>query len=687
VLNRLLSTAQTPQLPRDSRDTLFLLAVVAWVMLPHAANLPLWTLLLAGMALGWRGWLAWHARPLPARWWLMGLLLLAIVGTFWSHKTLLGRDAGVTLVVALLALKTLEMRARRDAFVVFFLGFFTLLTHFFFSQSLLVALAMLLGLLGLLTALINANLPVGRPALATSAGLALRMTAWGAPVMVALFVLFPRVAPLWGLPADARGARSGLSSRMSVGDVTELALDDAIAFRLRFLNANGTAPEQRQLYFRGPVFSNFDGREWKPRQPEDLMNQVLYRRPPASLKTQGTPVPYEMTLEPNNRPWLLTLDATADAPRLGPQTAYATPELQWVMARPVTELLRYQAVAYPDFSYGPAANDPLLRQETELPAGYNPRTLQLASEMRRDPKLAGADDAALVQQVLNRLATGGYSYTLEPGLYGRDTADEFWFDRKAGFCEHVASSFVVLMRALDIPARVVTGYQGGERNPLDGYWTLRQSDAHAWSEVWLKGRGWVRVDPTAAIAPGRVGSMQRLVAPRGLVANALVTMSPGLMQSLRGIWDATNNRWNQWVLNYSQGRQLDLLRQLGFEAPSWEDLAMLLGGLLAAAALGGSAWQLWDRRQHDPWLRLLHRAQALAHAHGLPATGVTTPRALGQQALAHWGTAGQPLNDWLLQLERLRYAAPGQTSPEKTSRARQALARQLRTLRWPPLAR
>ena len=677
MLNRLL------QLPRDSRDTLFLLAVVAWVILPHAANLPAWALLMAGLSLGWRGWLAWHARPLPTRWWLMGLLLMAMAGTLWSHKTLLGRDAGVTLVVALLALKTLEMRARRDAFVVFFLGFFTMLTHFFFSQSLPVALAMLLGLLGLLTALINANLPVGRPPLATSAGLALRMTAWGAPVMVALFVLFPRVAPLWGLPTDAQGARSGLSSRMSVGDVSELALDDSIAFRLRFLNATGAPPEQRQLYFRGPVFSVFDGREWKQRLPEELMGQTLYRRPPVTLKTQGTPVAYELTLEPNNRPWLLTLDASAEAPRLGTAIPYATPELQWVMPRPVTALLRYQAVAYPDFSYGPPANDPALRLETELPPGYNPRTLQLASDMRRDPRLAGADDAALVQQVLKRLATGGYTYTLEPGLYGRDTADEFWFDRKAGFCEHVASSFVVLMRALDIPARVVTGYQGGDRNPLDGYWTLRQSDAHAWAEVWLNGQGWVRVDPTAAIAPGRVGSVQRLVAPRGVVVNTIATLSPGLMQTLRGIWEATNNRWNQWVLNYTQGRQLDLLRKLGFEAPSWEDLVLVMGGLLAVSALSAGAWQLWDRRQHDPWLRLLHRAQAMAQARGLETAGVATPRSLGRQALQHWGAAAQPLQDWLLQLERQRYAVPGSTGDSVMSPTLKDLDRQLRHLAWP----
>src|SRR5215210_5144180 len=180
--------------------------------------------------------------------------------------------------------------------------------------------------------------------------------------------------------------------------------------------------------------------------------------------------------------------------------------------------------------------------------------------MRGDPALAGAGTVALVTAALQRLRTGGYVYTLEPGLYGEHTADEFWFDRKQGFCEHIASAFVVLMRAMDIPARIVTGYQGGEPNAVDGYWVVRQSDAHAWAEVWLAGRGWVRVDPTSAVAPGRTGTFQRLQAPRGVLAAAFGTVSPELAVNLRAAWEALNNSWNQWVLNYTQSKQLDLLK-------------------------------------------------------------------------------------------------------------------------------
>ena len=221
-------------------------------------------------------------------------------------------------------------------------------------------------------------------------------------------------------------------------------------------------------------------------------------------------------------------------------------------------------------------------------------------------RLAGTDDTQLVAAVLERLRSGGYRYTLDPGVFGQHSADEFWFDRKEGFCEHIASSFVVLLRALGIPARIVTGYQGGEQNALDGFWVVRQSDAHAWTEVWLGERGWVRVDPTAAVAPGRIGTLQRLVAPRGVFTEALLgNVSPEFALKLRAVWDAVNNSWNQSILNYTQNKQLNLLRELGFEAPSWEDLLYLLIGIVVLASLLGAAWTLWDRTRQDPWLRLL----------------------------------------------------------------------------------
>ncbi|RZL89673.1 MAG: DUF3488 domain-containing protein, partial [Variovorax sp.] len=240
--------SKLPSLPREARDTLFLLAVIGWLLLPLVAHLPLWCTAFAAGILVWRGWLAWHSKPLPGAWWVAGLLAVTVVATLASHRTVLGRDAGVTLTVVLLALKTLELRARRDAFVVFFLGFFVMLTNFFFSQSLLTAAAILVGLLGLLTALVNAHMPVGRPPLAQAARTAGTMVLLGAPIMAALFMLFPRLAPLWGVPGDAMAGRSGLSSSMEIGSIATLALDETIVLRIRF--DNDRPPPQRDLYFR-----------------------------------------------------------------------------------------------------------------------------------------------------------------------------------------------------------------------------------------------------------------------------------------------------------------------------------------------------------------------------------------------------------------------------------------------------
>lgn len=658
-------------LPRDGRDTLFLLLVIAWVVLPHVANLPLWCSALVAMVLVWRGTLAVQAKPLPGRWWLVLLLVVTLAGTWTSHRTLLGRDAGVTMIVALLALKTLELRARRDAFVIFFLGFFTMLTNFFFSQSLPVAAAMLIGLLGLLTALVNAHMPVGRPPLKEAAKTAGRMALLGAPAMAVLFVLFPRFAPLWGIPADALSGRSGLSAEMRVGTIARLALDDSIAFRVRF---EGETPQQLDLYFRGPVLSSFDGREWRP-----LLPRLTSRFPPLALGDPqlagfGAPVGYQVTMEPSNRPWLLTLDAPARPPEVPNMRVAMTSDLQWVTSRPIVDMLRYRAESHVNFRHGPQRRAGVLPEYTQLPPGFNPRTLELAGTLLRENASGGAP--ALVQAALKLLRTGGYRYTLEPGVYGEHTADEFWFDRKEGFCEHIASAFVVLMRAMSIPARIVTGYQGGSQNSIDGYWIVRQSDAHAWTEVWLEQRGWVRVDPTAMVAPARTGSFQRLVAPQGVIASTIDTMSPNLAATLRAAWEAMNNGWNQWILNYTQSRQLDLLRNLGFRSPSWEDLARVLIAIVVLVTLGGAAWSWWDRLQHDPWLRLLARVRKRLGQAGLEVGAATPPREIANLVTTRFGADARGLAQWLLKLEAQRYArAPAASLAE--------LRRELQQLSFP----
>ncbi len=655
MFSKLINTLS--HLPRDSRDTLFLLLVITTVVLPQVAHLPLWCSGLVAGVLVWRGILAWKSQPLPGRWWLVTLLIVAVAATLATHKTILGRDAGVTLLVILLALKTLELRAQRDAFVVFFLGFFCMLSNFLFSQSLLTAFAMLAALMGLLTALVNAHMPVGKPQLMVAAKIAAKMVLLGAPIMVVLFMLFPRLAPLWGMPGGPAQGKSGLSADMRVGTIAKLALDDSIALRIKF---DDKPPAAKDIYLRGPVLASFDGREWLPSKNYPAN---------AKLRVSGRPINYEVSLEPNNKPWLFVVDAAATAPSLAGYELRMTPDLQWLSNRPITELVRYKAQSYTQFSYGPQEAEPSLKNYLDLPAGFNPRTLQLAADMKRDVRFVQADAATLANEIMQKLRTGGYEYTLEPGVYGDNTADEFWFDRKTGFCEHIASAFVVLMRALNVPARIVTGYQGGEFNAIDGYWVVRQSDAHAWAEIWQAGKqdgstvgSWIRVDPTSAVSPQRIDSLQRLSAPSsafGGVMASLWTNTVGTgynpLLQLRAVWDAVNNSWNQKILNYSEATQLNVLKNLGFTSPSWTDLSYVLITIIVAASLFGIAWTTWDKRQHDPWLRLLSSVRTRLEKTGLTSPASISPRELAGIAIHHFGESAKPLAAWLIQLEELRY--------------------------------
>jgi transglutaminase-like putative cysteine protease len=662
--------ARWQRLPRDARDTLFQLLVIAWTLLPHAAHVAFWCVPLAAVMLLWRGHLALSNGPLPGRWTVAVVLVLAALLTLWSERTLLGKEAGVTMLVVLMTLKTLELRARRDALVVFFLGFFLVLTNFLYSQSLLIALSMLLSVWGLLTALVLAHMPVGRPPLARAGGLAARAALFGAPIMVLLFLLFPRIGPMWGVPADAAG-RTGLSGTLRLGGVAEVANDEAVALRVRFF---GEVPAPEALYFRGPVLGSFNGIEWT-RLRSAFPPPMRLR---AELELLGAPVHYEMTVEPSRLPLLPMLEITPDQPDAAPvvEGAVATlrGDLQWQLDRPVAERLRFEARAWPQHHHGPRTSQLGLRDWVTLPPGYNPRTLQWAAALRAQERYRDADARTLAGAVLQHIRNGGFSYTLEPGPYGRDAIDEFWFDRQAGFCEHFASAFVVVMRALDVPARIVTGYQGSDPSPVDGYWIVRQSNAHAWAEYWQAGAGWVRIDPTAAVAPERI-SRGRSLAPRaGLVANAIGNVSPALAAQLREAWEAVNNRWNQWVLNYSRGQQFNLLRSLGIAASSWQDLATVLISLLAGASIAGALWAWWDRRRQDPWQRLQIRVQRRLAALGVAVARHHAPRARARQVRLHLGTRGEALALELEALERQRYAQPGRSAPSRWWWARFAAA-------------
>ena len=675
---------QLKALPRDARDTLFLLAVITWILLPQIQHTPWWTSAFAACLLLWRARLAWTGGALPGRWLLAGALALAIAATWATHKTIVGRDAGVTLIVMLLTLKTLELRARRDAMVVFFLGFFVLLSNFFYSQSLPTALAMVLGLMGLLTALVNAHMTAGKPPLTQALRTASLLALWGAPVMVALFLFFPRMAPLWGVPSDDLAGRSGLSENMRVGEVASLAMDDSVALRIRFDTPGGREPPASSLYFRGPVLSQFDGRNWQADEMTDAMAV-------AQLQVSGEPIRYQMLVEPSKRRWLTLLDAVPSEPQIPPGASVGrmrmSANLQWMTLRPITDVLRVDAQSYTQFSYGPQKTEGNLQRYLQLPPGSNPRTAELGQQILAQ---AGASAATpvLVTAALQRLRSGGYVYTLEPGVVDNiHTADDFWFDSKQGFCEHIASAFAVLMRGMGVPARIVTGYQGGDRNSVDNYWTVRNSDAHAWAEVWIAGQGWTRVDPTGAVSPGRVGQFQRLQAPRGAIASAVGTfVNISTMEQLRAVWEAVNNRWNQWVINYTQSRQLNLLQNLGFESPSWTDLLRLLTASLSALALLWLGWARLTRPKIDEWTRLMQEARERLQRHGIASSASMPARSLAAVVIEHWSQQASTLNktlaDWLLDMERIRYAPTTSGAPTDLKPLRERW-RALQRQNWP----
>jgi len=643
------------RLPRETRDTLFLLAVIAWTIVPHVSHLPPWCVFLAAAMLLWRAKLAFAHAPLPSRWVLFAMLGVSAGLTYWSFGTVLGKDPGVTMTVALTALKMLEARARRDAFVVFFLGFFLILTHFLYSQSMAVAVAMLVSVWGLLTSLVLANMPVGRPSLKQVGLLSARTALLGAPLMVLMFVLFPRIAPLWGVPKEG-ATPTGLSNSMRLGSVASVAQDDSVAMRIKFFNGQ---PSSGSLYFRGPVLAQFDGVEWTPLTPA-FPSSMAAR---AELRVAGPVTRYEVTLEPQRLSVVPLLEATDKVDDIPGLRLIQGDDLQWSAERPVFERLRFNAQAHMTFRHGPQAAVQELQEHMALPRGYNLRTLAWAQALRQDPRFADATPRALAQAVLRHIRAGGYSYTLTPGLYGeldpRSTIDEFWLDRKSGFCEHFAASFVVVMRAMGVPARIVTGYQGADEEPVDGYTIVRQRYAHAWAEYWQAGEGWVRADPTSAVSPDRIDRGRSLAPPPGMVTSAFDSINPELMAKLRANWEAVNNRWNQWVMNYSRNQQVDLLKRLGLTSTGWEDMVRVLVGALSAMAAGVALWAWWEQRRIDPWTRQMMRVRAALLRAGVSAAEHEGPRSLAQRVRQQLGEQpGQPgltMAQLLDKLDRQRY--------------------------------
>ena len=575
------STWRKQPLSRDKADTLLLLLACLLVIVPHATHLPWWTSLACAGLLAWRGWLTLTGRRLPPSWLLAPVSLLMMVGVYASYRTFFGRDAGVAMLVLLLTCKLLEMHAKRDLFVVLYLSFFLQLTSFFYSQTMGAAVLNVATIVLLLTAQLSFQYTGMVPPLRQRLKLGALILGLAIPLTVVAFLLFPRIqGPLWGLPSDANAGRSGLSDSMAPGSISNLALSDDIAFRVKF---GGTAPPKALMYWRGVILDQFDGRSWtQDASPVSGRNEIEH-------KLAGKPVMQEIILEPNGQRWLFALDLPQAPPDIAENPSRLNARAELRTTQPISKRLRYQVISYPEYVLQADLRRNALDRALDLPAGYNPKTLAYAADLRKRYR----DDAQLVDAVLQFFRTEKFSYTLEPPLLGTNSVDDFLFNTREGFCEHYASSFTVLMRAAGIPARVVTGYQGGSLNVIDGYMEVRQADAHAWAEVWLAGRGWLRVDPTAAVAPGRVSLNNPL--PRRGIAGVFSAGSYSMLAGLRMRWDALNNSWNQWVLNYNGGTQKDFLKSLGFSDVDWPQLVLLLF-LAGSVAIGVVALPLMRNR-------------------------------------------------------------------------------------------
>jgi transglutaminase-like putative cysteine protease len=657
---------------REARDTLFMLALIGWTIAPHLLHLPLWVTGLTGLVLAWRGWLAWRQAPLPGRMAVLGLLGLAAVLTFTAEKTLVSKDAGVTLLVVLMVLKTLELRARRDALVVFFLGFFLVLTTFLYSQSMLTAVGTGVSVWGWLTALTLAHIPAGRPTLRQAAALAGRAALVGTPVMIALFVLFPRIGPLW--PSANSASRTGLSDHLELGSVADLASDDSIAFRVRF---DGRVPGPAQLYFRGPVLVDTDGHEWRAQSMFDGRTRRDPARQPSDVEQHGTTTSYEMTLEPTDLTWIPLLELTpppaadrpADAAR-GVQVLGGSDvrpvvdlDLQWRTRRPLTQRVRLRASAGLEDRLVDATPAEL-RDNLRLPPRLFPRTRAWATQWLADHPAGGANPDVLVDGLYRHIGSAGFTYTLAPGAYEADPVDEFWLDRKRGFCEHFATSFAVVLRAMGVPARLVTGYQGVDARPEDGWYVVRQSNAHAWVEYWNPARGWVRADPTAAVAPDRIERGRAIRPAPGFVGSAIDSLSPGAIDRMRAWRETLDNRWNEWVLGYNGTSQLGLLRRMGVSTPDSQDLGRLLILVISAAAVFGAAAAWWDSHRRTPGQRQTRRLATALRAllpHGVQVGGHASPGVIAASLRRRFGAPAEGLAGRLDALERRRYG-PAQTA-------------------------
>jgi len=626
---------------------LWVLAAAGFALTPHLLSMP-WYLGLPLIALvGRRAQRSY--RPLH---WITrtALVLLAVFAVAMIHDGLWGRLPGSQLLAAMVALKSMELSRKRDAMLMVSLSFFVVATWFLFDQSPLAFGYLVISVWTSLSALVavsRARNVAEPPGKCLQEGLRLALPAL--PLALVLFLFFPRLSsPLWGIYGGDTSGVTGLSSSMSPGSVSALFMDDGPAFRVTFEDA---PPPAEHRYWRGPVLWEFDGHTW---------TRFFFSNVPAPETPPPSAVDYRYTieLEPHQRRWLFALDYPASYP----QEAELKLDYQLLAKRPITSLRRYSIGSDTDFVDSPRLPQTLRQAALQLPAGVAPGARELANRWRREANSA----TAVVRQALGYFRTNPFYYRLNTPVLGSNPVDEFLFETQVGYCEHYAGAFTVLMRAAGVPARVVTGYQGGIDN--GDYMLVRQSDAHAWAEVWLQGSGWTRVDPTTAVAPSRVEQGSR----SAVAINSW--LHSGWAVGVRNRLDRIRHWWNQTVVSFDAGRQSRLLRPFGIEEAAPKQLVLALGGLMTIILV---AILFWIRRQiptgeRDPVQRSYRRLRRRLRRAGVAWAGTEGPLEIERRALATLGHQHRQVRRAFALYRGLRY---GRLPDSAVSRFRAAVAK------------
>lgn len=568
-------------LPRFTQQLIWVMGGFVLAVLPHVPDLTPWIVLLALAGVATRLAIQLRQWQLPPKLLRIAIAFAAMLGVLGTYRTLNGLEAGTAFLVVMGAMKLLETRTTRDLTVLVFVAYFLLFAGFLYNQSLL-RLPWMLVTAWLLTATLMRTQQTAPMAMREALGMTGKMLLQALPLAVLLFLFFPRLpGQFWALPARG-GATTGLSDEMSPGDVSDLSISGAIAFRVKF---EGDTPPPQERYWRGPVLHDFDGRTWR-------RLRVFYPEQP--LIASGTSYRYNVTLQPHNRRWIFGLDAVTQWPGHRASRLFD----QQLLARdPIATMTTFTLESSTAYEIGGPL--PRTTREADTRVGErNPRSKQFAAELLA----RSGSPEAFIQAVLQKFRDEEYFYTLEPPRLEADAVDDFLFNTRRGFCEHFASAFTMLARAAGIPARVVTGYQGGEFNPMGGYLIVRQSDAHAWSEVWIEGKGWIRVDPTAAVAPERIeGGRDAALAEDEPVPGRLFNRINAFVQ-IRLAWDALNTFWNDQIVEFGATQQRSMLERLGIEDADWEALGIGVVLTLASFFVVLSAWLAWQfrPRHRDP---------------------------------------------------------------------------------------